>query len=75
VSTVQLPDHSFTISLGTGPTQNTPNTAPQDAQNAIATPLPSFGARNETSRTISLQLGHFGSVVFIDSDFILSFQY
>jgi hypothetical protein len=71
----QLNDHASAISFGTCPTQNTPSTAPQEGQKAIATPAPDLGARKDTCWTSSLQDGHFGLIDFIDSDFFLSFDY
>jgi hypothetical protein len=68
-------DQASTISLGTCPTQNTPSTVPHDGQNAIATPAPDLGARNETCWTSNLQDGHFGLIAFMDWDFLLSFDY
>ena len=67
--------HASSISLGTCPTQKTPRTTPQEGQNAIATPTPFLGALKEICWTSNLHDGHLGLIAFIDSDFILSFEY
>ncbi len=64
----------LTVSADNSPTQNTPNTAPQEPQKASAGPaLPCDGALNCTLSMGFLQEGHTGfAVEFMGTEFLSS---